>query len=404
MSGWRKTFGVTGALAAVLALACREDVTAPGTCQSLASCSQVQLGDTVLSAAIGSDTSYRGFFQTQDSPLLVMSNLPSYQAIAVMRFTGRPSFWVSDTDTVRIARIDSTRITIQLTYRDTSAHNLRLLIYRLPPDSVDSTATYARIAPQLGAANLVDSILVPDSIVNQSFPLILPAGAFEPDTVTADSGKVAAAITIRADTATAAIIAATNLTGAPVRLDWFARGADTTKTQDLAATPQFDSFVSTPDRPAPNVTTLMAGGLPAARALVRFNIPRFFVDSTTIVKATLVLTPSAPVFDLPHDSFGLEAHAIVRDYGPKSFFLTQSNFSGGVIVHQGDTSQVSLDITQILRSWKGINPDSLPRSIVLLSGSEGASVGEIDVLSTAAGSGQPFLHITYVKPYPFGVP
>ncbi len=404
MSGWRKAYVVAAVAAAIAAGACKETVTAPGTCKSLGSCSQVQLGDTVLPAAIASDTSYRGFFLVQDSPLLVASNLPSFQAIAIARFTARPTFWIVNSDTVRIAAVDSTRFTIQLTRRDTAAHHLQLLIYRVPVDSVDSTATYARIAPLLTPANFVDSIVVGDSTLNQSFPIILPAGAFEPDTGAPDSGRVAAAIFLKADTTTAVTLASVNLTGAPARLEWFAHGADTTQKQTLAATPEFDSFVSTPDRPAPSVATLMAGGLPAARTLVRFSIPRFFVDSTTIVKATLVLTPSAPVFGFPHDSFPLEAHAIVRDYGPKSFYLTSTGFTGGVEVRAGDTSQVQLDLTQIIRNWKGISPDSLPRSIVLLNGAEGASLAELDVFSTSATSGQPFLHITYVKPYPFGVP
>src|SRR5512142_1184232 len=121
MSGWRNAHLVAAVLAVLAAGACRETVTAPGSCQALGSCSQVQLGDTVLPAAIASDTSYRGFFLVQDSPLLAISDQPSFQAIAIMRFGGRPSYWISGTDTIHLAVVDSTRFTLQMTRRDTAA-------------------------------------------------------------------------------------------------------------------------------------------------------------------------------------------------------------------------------------------------------------------------------------------
>src|SRR5207247_9046369 len=59
-----------------------------------------------------------------------------------------------DTTTGAIVGVDSLRLTVTITRRDTSAHNLTLVYYRLPLD-LDSTKTFADLA---GAWTTADSL------------------------------------------------------------------------------------------------------------------------------------------------------------------------------------------------------------------------------------------------------
>jgi len=406
MSAWPK------ALAAVLLAAagwsCTENVVAPGHCPEACTAESVQQVDTVLTGVIASDTSYRGYVTPEESSFLVMSNTPQLQAAAIMRFAPRPSFWVNSVgDTVQLNSIDSVLFTVHVLKRDTTVTTSRIIIYQVPLSAVDTNATYASITSYLTPANLVDSIVI-DSVIEDSLDgsvrKLLPTSAFTPDTVSADSGRVAAVLVVRADTPTVMSIGAVDISGLPTTINWYARGADTTQIETFTATPEFDSFVQTPLPPAASPTSMFVGGLPSSRALIRFAIPSYFIDSTTIVRGTLVMTPTSPVVSLPVDTFTLEAHGVLRDYGPKSYPSSSAVFGTAGRFVAGDSGTVNLDLTQILRSWRGVSVDSLPRSIIVIVVEEGTTLGSIALARSGTGAIAPVLHLTYIKPYVFGVP
>ena len=87
----------------------------------------------------------------------------------------------------------------------------------------------------------------------------------------------------------------------------------------IARRTAFNTFV-TQNPLLPDDTLLTVGGEPSSRALLRFGLPDAFLDSTTIVRATLELTPVRPIFGLPTDSAPLQAVAVVersrREIGP----------------------------------------------------------------------------------------
>jgi len=69
----------------------------------------------------------------------------------------------------------------------------------------------------------------------------------------------------------------------------------------------------------------------------------------------------------------------------------------------GDTAQITLEVGGMLRFW-GAEGDSLPRTMLLRVTPEGGALGEVSIAPRTAGARAPFLRVTYIRPYAFGVP
>lgn len=400
-----RTLACTRALAAAafLALAsCGEEIAAPGRCPDLCPSSQVQVSDTTLFGVDTSEISIRGFVTLNEGTILVASDLDSLKGLVLIRFAKRESRWfpiASDPVGVTIGSVDSVTLDLRVT-RDTAVKNLRLLVYRLPA-TIDTTATYASMAPYFADSLIIDSIPVSNTLRIAAARRRLPAAAVEP--LPADSGVVAIGVLLRADAPTAVTVSAVE-SGASARLKYYARGPapqDTFRhTFDLS--PRLDMFVTNPSPAAPG-TDLLVGNLPSARSVMRFTIPRFLLDSGSVVRATLVLSQARAATGQPGESFDLEARPLVRDFGGKSITHTDTLLYSKARVTVGDTAQISLEVARMLRFWAAAG-DSLPRTILLRVTPEGGTLGEVSIASRTAGSRAPYLRVTYVKPYAFGVP
>jgi hypothetical protein len=394
----------TALLAGLLAAGCRETTVAPGDCPALCPSAQVEVLDTTLTGIVASDSSYRGYVTASEAAIDRLSNAPGDLSAAVVQFFPRPNFWTGTSllDTFYLASVDSVTLRLTVVQRDTTVDTVRVLVYRAPrPRTIDTATTYDSVTAWVHDSLLVDSIAIPDSLISGAIVHRLPAGAFTPDS--ADSNIVGAVLVVRSPTPTVVNIAASDFIGQP-QLTWYARAADTTQTRVFTSDPSYDSFVQSPEPPAMLADRLFVGNIPAARALLRFDIPRYFIDSTTIVRAVLVLSPVVPVSGAPALDFQLEARGIVRDFGAKSFFTPDLSLFGSVRATVGDTAQIHMTVTNILRTWRGIPPDSLPRSVILRVADEGRTLGELAFAPSTAGSRAPYLKITYIKPYVFGVP
>jgi hypothetical protein len=404
MSVWRNGLAAV-ALAAALA-ACGEEVIAPGSCPDLCPSEDVGLSDTTLTGIVTSDSSFRGFVRAHEGGILVLSTVDTNEAVAGARFHPRQNFWFGTSllDTFFIDTIDSLTLTVRVLQRDTAVTGTRLMIYRAPR-SLDTTATFDTLNQYVTGARLIDSIILDSTALGDSLTtgLIshnLNPALLEPDTV--DSGVVALVFALRADTTTFVTLSSSEFAGGP-RLQWAVRAADTTRKNVFAVSAAYDGFGQELVLPEVTTASVFVGGIPSARALLRLTIPRYFVDSTTIVRATLMLTPRRAVSGRPAEEFTLEARGIVRDFGSKSFFTPEEALYGAVRVTAGDTGQIALDVTRILRTWRGIDPDTLPRTLLLRVGEEGGTPGDLEL--ARRGSAQaPYLVLTYIKPYTFGLP
>ncbi len=394
------------ALAALLAgLGCRENVTSPGSCPDLCPAGGVVLVDTMLTDIVASDSSFRGYYAPAEAQTLALADMDSLRSVALVRFGARDSTWYPATNdtAVKIARVDSVQLRITLAGRDTTAKNLRILVYRLPAQ-FDTGMTWADVQPYLADSEVVDTITVADTVTGGDVLWTLPHGAV--DTITgADAGVVALAFAVRASAKTGLDLTSNeNASGGP-HLEWFVHAGaprDTLTHAFLIGT-TFDTFVFDPP-PAMPANALVAGGLPSARSILRLRLPPEAIDSVRVVRATLILTPTHRARGLPKENFLLSARGIVRDLGPKSVIFTDTAAGGTAFVAVGDSNEIHIEVGRLLRAWGTSAGDSLPRVLMLLGEPEGGGMSEVAVGRKGAGAAAPRLRLTFVRPYPFGLP
>jgi hypothetical protein len=160
--------------------------------------------------------------------------------------------------------------------------------------------------------------------------------------------------------------------------------------------------------PAP-ADVLVIGGLPSRRVYLRFDIPSRIIDSTTVVRATLLLNqipnsaldPGDTVNILPQISF---AGAIVTD-PTKAAQIIAGITSDTLRLKPGDSGIKNVELARAFALWHLQPPDTLPRAIVLQSLGEGASPLEIRFSSSEdIAALRPRLRISYTSLVPLGLP
>ena len=404
------TGGAVGLLAFLLLAGamtgCQEDLTAPGECPSLCPGGNSEVFEVTLNPIPGADSSYMPYFAVaQGNSLLVSNGLPAAEARAVYRFLPRPDS-IEVRDTLRAYAIDSVLLSFQLAARDTLTDGLKVYLYRLPP-TVSDGITFAEVNAQLVEANIIDSIAVPDSVNVGRIQAVLSGDELAKVAVPPGSGE---------PLAVGVSVGAVQPTG--IRLGSSAGGngasfvtyvtVDVPDTavaivkQQIARSAGFNTFVV--ETPAVTDTTLLTvGGAPSSRALLRFDLPPAIEDSGTIVRATLELTPSAPILGLPTDPSLLTATAVLADLGAKSPLTEDPTFIAGDTITPGTSNVVSLDVTRLVQLW--VSSPERPESIFLTLLPEAASFMRPEFGSTRRPDiGVPRLIIDYQMPFPFERP
>lgn len=163
---------------------------------------------------------------------------------------------------------------------------------------------------------------------------------------------------------------------------------------------------------AGSATLLSVGGVPSRRTFIHFDVPSYLVDSTTIVRASLLLTQTPNRRVDQHDSIyvypvAVLASPVVTDIANSLQFLDTPGALGldSLLLAPGDSGVKQFQIAGLMRTWKGTTLQLSPRSIALRSGGEGALPGQFDFFSTRAPVGlRPRLRITYVPQISYGVP
>jgi hypothetical protein len=407
----------------LIVAACVENVAAPGRCPAYCPVSAITIVDTLLGAAISRDSAFRGYVRPyQVGTVMLAATLPGIvDGRSLFSFTGfgsRLRLTATDTSTGAILGVDSARVQIEVTRRDTGAHNLTLRLFRMPI-TMDSNATFDSLAPRFADSLVVhtvnlDTLLArpgrKDSIsgdsvtvdtVNHLVVLSLRFDSAAARYVRADSGSAGYGLRVSADQR-ASIAIGKGLAGPSItwyyRVDSVGTPAKRTSSRVGAG---FQSFVFTPPAPAVD-STLAVGGLPSARSILRVAFPRFIRDSSQVIRATLLLVPAVPARGVPVDSFSVEAHTVLADFGAKSPIALDATRTDTTMIHIGATDTVKIEITNLLQFWAA--DSTRPTSIVLRARSEGASFAEIRFYPSIARSFRPALQITFVRQFPFGAP
>jgi hypothetical protein len=404
---------------ALLAAACVERLSAPGQCPAFCPAGQITVVDTLLAANIARDSAFRGYVDAPGDSVMLAADLGFVDSRPIFRFRGvgpRLAIRTNDTTTGAVLRADSARLKLFVTRRETAAHNLTLRLYRLPR-TIDTTTSFASLAGPF-ADSLVrtvnlDTLLArpgkKDSVtgdsavvdtVNHRVVVWLKLDTAAVRYVAADTGQVAYGLRVSADSV--ASIALGKGTIGP-ELQWYLAvdSLGTPVKRAPTVTAGFASFVFDPPPPALD-STLAVGGVPAARSVLRVSLPREIRDSAHIIRATLVLVPAVAARGAPADSFQVEAHTVLADFGAKSPLAIDVKRADTARIRIGATDTVAIEVTNLLQAWAV--DTTRPTTIVLRAQPEGGSFAEIRFYPSRAAAYRPALRVTFLPRFPFGAP
>ncbi len=394
-----------GTLLAALVLAgCQEKLTAPADCPALCPGGQPQVFDEVFSAIPGADSSYTGYVQPHQSGSLLISNgLQESEQRALVRFLARADS-VSVRDTLRGYTIDSVALSLTIAARDTNLNGLELWLYRMAP-AFDSATTFADVTPAFVPENLIAAVPVPDTLNSGVVRTVFQGADLTKVQISpADSGRLALGVRLSAPSATGVRLGAVAAGSGALFTTYVTLAVPdtgTAKLRTLALSTAFNTYVS--DVPQVRDTTLLTvGGAPSSRSLLRFSLPRRILDSATIVRATLELTPVAPIAGLPTDRVLLEARSVLADVGGKSPVNTATDRVRSDTLELGSTA-VSIEAVRLVELWLG---SARPTALVLSLTPEGASFSNPVFHSTRAlePALRPRLRLSYLLSFPFETP
>lgn len=388
---------------ALLSAGCSERLLTPVNCPELCPGGQIIVYDTVLTPIPGSDTSFAGYVAaSQAGAFLVSNDLPAADARGFVRFIGRgDSVFVRDT--ARTYTIDSVWISVSIDSRDSMQAGVSLLLYKLPP-TIDSTVTFTELTAAFTPESFLDTVEVPDTlhtgrVVARLSGDDLARVALAP----ADSGVLRVGFALTAPAATGVrILTVRSGSGAPTFQTFVHADVADTALQAVTITrvPNYNSYVTAVPFPAPTPTTLVVGGAPSARALIRFPWPSVLRDTAEIIRATLELTPVTPVQGLSNVSSTLVAQGVLVDLGAKSPLTT--DVSGTNTFSVPTSATMAIEVLGSVKLWQG-SAGRPPTLFVSLS-PEASSFSAPVFGATATPATQPRLRITYVRPYQFALP
>ncbi len=160
--------------------------------------------------------------------------------------------------------------------------------------------------------------------------------------------------------------------------------------------------------------SINVGGNPGRRGYLRFNIPSHIVDSSTIVRATLILTQRPIPYGDLRDTMTIHGQVVLA--GPQ---ITDLRLAANIISAPGldvqdsllisprDSGQKTIDMFLLLRAWK--IQDALlyppPRAMILRASPENVLPFEASFWSSSAPAAlRPVMRISYVPAITYGVP
>jgi len=285
-------------------------------------------------------------------------------------------------------------------------------VYRIP-SGVDSTVSFTGIDPLLTSASLIDSIVVPDSVHTGTLTAKLDASEVGRVAFSGTDSTLAIALGLTANSPTGIRVGSLAAgTGATFTSFVTVDVADTTtaiKHPALSRATAFNTFV-TQNPIVPVDSLLTVGGEPSSRALVRFGLSNQFLDSASIIRATLEISPVRPIYSLRGDPSILQALPAVSDIGAKSPISADTSVArqstDTLPAVQADTLRI--EVTRIVQIWQGSR--ERPQSIFLRVAPEAATFARAQFYSTRSHAPDPSvlvaprLRITYQRSFPFENP
>ena len=411
--------GVLSAIALMVGVAaCTEDIKGGAACPELCPTQPAAFRDTTIEV-VELDTTISGFPTLGLAQSLLLAARPdTVESSIVLRFDVLPTAFTPNLvgiDTVTITKVDS--VFLRVVIDSTGARGLTQV--ELQAYDVDTTETNPSPAT-------LRALFRPDRLIG-SVPITTVAAR---DTVRIPISKAVMEKKI-ADRARVRIgIRLAGASSAQVRI--FAFSANGIASPLLAFDPTTDTTYS-PVAVAPNTTfggitseellsaavsslasrttadagaqVLTVGGFPSRRTYLRLKIPSVILDSSSIVRAELLLTQvKSPGVD-PRDSISVvpligATTGQLTDIRRAMDLAVEGQFASPQLlalrVIPADSGVRRLSILGALNNWTAL-PVGTPKVLILRTASEGAEPGEFRFYSMeAAPSLRPRLRITYL--------
>jgi hypothetical protein len=399
-------------------LSCSENLDSSGVCKVLCPPIGGEVQTITLDGAVVLDTTVQSFSGLGTEPSLLLAGRgDTLDTRVIIRFDSLPETFIPAGDTAKpITSVDSAYIrlrvdtlsvkgtgpvTIEAYDVDTTANDTSsaavLALFR--PDRFISSQTFTREQLTDTLKYFIDNNALLSRIQNRTALRVglRATGASSQMRIFSNEGINGPVLFFRAtpDTLTK-----------PLSVTPFSK----TPTDDriLAAVLVDYTVVANAPPPAPP-NVLAVGGFPARRIYVRFDVPSSILDSSTVVRATLLLNQIAnPALD-PTDTVRLIpqlvlAGKVVTD-PTKAAQITIGISPDTLIVRPGDSGERNVELARAFSLWRIQPADSLPRAIVLESLTEGASPLEIRFSSSEdIAALRPRLRISYTSRVPLGLP
>ncbi len=163
--------------------------------------------------------------------------------------------------------------------------------------------------------------------------------------------------------------------------------------------------------PPPPTNTLTVGGFPAYRTYLRFAVPSHISDSSTIVRAELLLTQRRSFFGSYADTVAIlpiipTGTALVTDLRRLIDLSADGAFAAvdSTRLVPSDSGVRKINVLTLTRSWPAL-PKGVARSLAFRISGEGSQPAELRFFSSEAPAGlRPRLRITYLPKSEFALP
>ncbi|MGH7711518.1 MAG: hypothetical protein ACREOG_09540 [Gemmatimonadaceae bacterium] len=411
--------------AVVAAVACRDDLTTGVGCPSLCPGSTVNVRDTILDA-VTLDTGVIGYPPIGTEPYILLASRPGLDTRGVIRFDTLPNKFTRGGVDSSITRVDSARLILVLD-RARSRYQAPITITLYDVDSaavdtdLDAIKALFRDDRRIGAATfdsagIKDTLLIPidsvpllDKITNgKRLRVGLQVSSPNPVVLRVYSRDASASIP--------GIDAPAQITYDPhpdtaVRPIPVAPESRTPNDSPTLRVDLTDFFVVFQAPQGGEPTDLSVGGIPGERAFMRFNVPSFILDSSTILRATLFLTQKPNRASTVVDTIVIYPRLVtasdaVTDVRRAAELITPPGFNfDSLTLASSDSGQRRIEIVNALLRWAFFTEQKAQRAVVLTASLEGALPGEVLFYSTEAPAAlRPRLRVSYSPRTNFAVP
>ncbi|MFI5244564.1 MAG: hypothetical protein ACHQQR_05010 [Gemmatimonadales bacterium] len=418
---------VLAVLMAAGAGACAESLDGGAACPKLCPSQTLQVLDTVINPVLAFDSTLVGYPEPgAEQQLLLATRGDTLEVRAVIRFDTMTTTITPPNDTTqRITQVDSAYLKIVL---DTShariPAQIRFELYDVD-DTVETDTLAAPVNARFSPSRRIGGITVARAFLPETLSVPVSDSAILSSLFTRGRMRIGLRVdgngpawirvgsTVNAQGAVLSYRGSLDTTVARINVSPLSNFPVGTLEEGIRSGLTNYSVVAKNALPQ-LATTLHVGGNPGHRAYLRFNLPSHIVDSSTIVRASLILTQRPIPYGDLRDTMTIQAQVVLA--GPQVTDVRRAaniisapglDVTDSLLISPRDSGQKIVNMFLLLRAWRA--QDALlyppPRAIVLRASPENVLPFEASFFNSAsAPSLRPMMRISYIPSITYGVP